>query len=157
MPVLEKHIEQKFVQTLKKVCHLKSLKLNVMFSRGWPDRLILIPGGRPLFIEFKRPGEELTDLQREIHEFLKSLGYEVEVHTSAETAIESVQFSMASSELSKIGCSMADNAPRCRSVLGPELGKDSHFSRSVSSPKKGRKGQQSPCDSSKKSCSKGVE
>ena len=28
-------------------------------STGWPDDIILIPGGRPLFIEFKAPAAKL--------------------------------------------------------------------------------------------------
>lgn len=32
--------------------------------RGWPDRLLLAPNGRVAFIEFKREGGRLSELQR---------------------------------------------------------------------------------------------
>jgi hypothetical protein len=94
MPVLketEKKIEQRFVRK----CPVPTLKLNVMFSRGWPDRLMWMPGGRPFLIEFKRPGEALSPLQEKIHAQLKHLGYDIETHWSSETALAAVQTPIA--------------------------------------------------------------
>ena len=31
-------------------------KLKDVGTRGWPDRMMLLPGGRIFFTEFKRPG-----------------------------------------------------------------------------------------------------
>ena len=46
----------------RKVCDDALKKLGVPSFKwgvdGWPDRIFLIPGGRPFFIEFKAPGEE---------------------------------------------------------------------------------------------------
>jgi hypothetical protein len=65
-----------------KVCHdalwqlgVRSLQLNLHFDAGWPDRMFLIPGGRPLFMEFKRPGSVPRPLQYQRLESLVQLGY----------------------------------------------------------------------------------
>jgi len=44
-------------------------------TTGWPDVLFLIPGGRPLFIEFKAPGEVPTKKQYKKMKDLKEAGY----------------------------------------------------------------------------------
>ena len=44
---------------------------------GWPDVLFLIPGGRPLFIEFKAPGETPTKKQEKKIATLRELNYDV--------------------------------------------------------------------------------
>ncbi len=49
---------------------------------GWPDVLFLIPGGRPLFIEFKKPGAEPTAKQRIKIAILEEAGYDVAVCSS---------------------------------------------------------------------------
>lgn len=46
---------------------------------GWPDVLFLIPGGRPLFIEFKATGGKPTMIQRKKIKLLKQAGYDVQV------------------------------------------------------------------------------
>jgi hypothetical protein len=52
-----------------------SLQLNLQFDAGWPDRLFLIPGGRPMLLEFKRPGKQPEPLQNHRLETLVNLGY----------------------------------------------------------------------------------
>jgi hypothetical protein len=91
MKELEKSIERRFV----KKCPVPTLKLNVLFSRGWPDRLVWLPGGRPFLIELKRPGEQLSPLQEKIHAQLKHFGYDVETHWSSETALAAVRERLA--------------------------------------------------------------
>ena len=46
--------------------------------RGVPDRLVLIQG-QALFVEMKRPGEELDPLQRKRKAELEALGFKVYV------------------------------------------------------------------------------
>jgi hypothetical protein len=47
-------------------------------GRGWPDRLILWPGGVPDFVETKRPrGGRYQPLQLLIHSELRAAGYNV--------------------------------------------------------------------------------
>lgn len=63
------------------------IKLNLQFRRGWPDRMFLVPGGRPLLIEFKRPGKQLEPLQAHVISKLKALNYDVHWTSKAEEAI----------------------------------------------------------------------
>ena len=52
-------------------------------SRGWPDRLICLPNGKAIFIEFKTPKGKVTPLQNHMHEKLRKLGHVVWVSRSA--------------------------------------------------------------------------
>jgi hypothetical protein len=69
---------------------LKHYKMNGMGKRSWPDRMFLIPGGCPFFIEFKSPGEEPTLLQANTIKGLTEDGYDVEVHDDKDKAIEAI-------------------------------------------------------------------
>ncbi len=46
-------------------------------QRGVPDRIVILPGGRTVFVEMKAPGEELKPLQKRWAKILRSLGHEV--------------------------------------------------------------------------------
>ena len=54
-----------------------STKLQGIGNRSMPDRVFWRNGGRPLLVEFKRPGGELTELQRLKIEQLRAAGYTV--------------------------------------------------------------------------------
>lgn len=87
--MLEKVVERKVVEWLRKrgcVC----LKLNLIGSTGWPDRLILAPGGRLAFVEFKRPGEQLRRNQPHRVALLRNLGFYVGVFDEVDAAIEAL-------------------------------------------------------------------
>ena len=87
VPIIEKDVEAAFVRGLKKR-GLRSIKLNIQGQRGWHDRLVLIPGGRPIFMELKRPGATLTGSQPEIHAFVTMLGgYRQHVCDNADEAL----------------------------------------------------------------------
>jgi hypothetical protein len=58
---------------------------------GWPDTAILLRGGRPLFIEFKRPGGKVSAKQQERIDWLRDNGYRVEVFDKYDDAIECIQ------------------------------------------------------------------
>lgn len=91
--MLERRVEQPVVEWLRArgcVC----LKLNLIGSTGWPDRLILIPGGQVVFIEFKRPGERLRRNQPHRVAMLRALGFTVKVYDDAKTAIEDLDTSL---------------------------------------------------------------
>lgn len=45
--------------------------------RGMPDRIILLPGGRVIFVEMKAPGETPTPLQEKRADDLRKLGFKV--------------------------------------------------------------------------------
>jgi hypothetical protein len=87
---LENPIENK-VASIAKAMGVPSLKMNLRGNRGWPDRLFLIPGGRPLFIEMKRPGDDLRPLQEHRRETLQNLGYDVEVHDDVKPAVQAIK------------------------------------------------------------------
>lgn len=85
----ESSIEKAFLRELKKL-GLRSRKMNGNGFRAWPDRMILIPGGSPVFIEFKRPGEKPTELQLENHKMLTELNYPVYWTDSSQEAIDQI-------------------------------------------------------------------
>ena len=53
---------------------------------GMPDRLLLFPGGRAVFVETKAPGKKPRMLQKIRHERLRSIGFPVLVCDSKEEA-----------------------------------------------------------------------
>lgn len=44
---------------------------------GVPDRIVLLPGGRIIFVETKAPGKKERPLQEYIHGRLRKLGFSV--------------------------------------------------------------------------------
>lgn len=75
--------EEKKVQN-GAIKHAYSLGITVIrlffgpgITTGWPDVLFLIPGGRPLFIEFKAPEEVPTKKQYKKINDLREAGYAV--------------------------------------------------------------------------------
>ncbi len=71
----EVDVEDNYVKHAKsKGC--KALKLVLLFKKSFPDRTTLCPGGRILFIEFKKKGKELTPAQDKIRKLLVSFGFE---------------------------------------------------------------------------------
>lgn len=73
----ENPIEKRVVKDGMYLLGLRSIKLKLQYDAGWPDRLWLIPGGRPLWMEFKVPGEPRTALQAQRHADLVKWGYDV--------------------------------------------------------------------------------
>lgn len=45
-------------------------------NRGVPDRLVILPGGRTIYVEMKKPGEQLKPLQKRWKRKLQELGQE---------------------------------------------------------------------------------
>lgn len=85
--MLERHIEKPAVEYARgrgAIC----LKLNLIGSTGWPDRLFLAPGGRMCFIEFKRPGEVLRRNQPQRVSLLLKYGFNVGVFDELPSAIK---------------------------------------------------------------------
>lgn len=66
----------KFRDWLKasKLEHIR-LALQPCVPRGWPDILVLPPGGMPIFIEMKAPGAAPNDKQKQKLAILDRLGY----------------------------------------------------------------------------------
>jgi hypothetical protein len=54
-------------------------------TRGVPDRIVLLPGGRVWFVELKRPGAVPAPHQARLHEKMRRLGMCVLVLDSIES------------------------------------------------------------------------
>ena len=44
---------------------------------GFPDRILLIPGGRVVLVELKAPGRKPSPIQRLVHRKLAAVGFPV--------------------------------------------------------------------------------
>jgi hypothetical protein len=55
------------------------IKLTASGVRGWPDRMVLMPGGRIWFVELKAPGETARGQQVLRHLEITALGFPVVV------------------------------------------------------------------------------
>jgi hypothetical protein len=85
--MLEKTIEQRLRVMAKKAGGLAIKWVSPGFD-GVPDRILILPGGRIIFVELKRPGEKPTPLQNRIIEMLRELGADVRVVDSMEKVDE---------------------------------------------------------------------
>lgn len=98
-PGLEQDTEDKVCEIALKKMGVVSIKLNLKGNNGWPDRLFFIPGGRPLLIEFKRVGEAPQPRQTYIHNVLRVLDYDIEVHDDEVSALQSIARALGAAEL----------------------------------------------------------
>lgn len=87
----ESTIERRACQRVLKELGVRSVKFVTPGDTGYPDRIFWIPGGKPLFIEFKVPGAEPRPKQIYIHELLRKLGYQVEVCDNEEDTVKIVK------------------------------------------------------------------
>lgn len=87
MDILEREIERKFVKEVKKRQGL-CLKFVSPDQAGVPDRLVLMPGGKVYFTEFKAPGKKPRPLQRSVFRKFENLGASVFVIDSMEKVNE---------------------------------------------------------------------
>ena len=83
--MLERHVEQALVDAAK-LAGGWAPKWVSPGHDGVPDRIVLMPGGRIVFVELKAPGERPTPLQAKVHEKLTALGFNVDVIDSVEDA-----------------------------------------------------------------------
>lgn len=74
--MLEKTIEKYLVQQTRAAGGL-ALKWVSPGQNGVPDRIVFFPGGRIAFVEVKAPGKKPTELQKQMHQHLKGLGFDV--------------------------------------------------------------------------------
>lgn len=72
----EATIEQRLVAGVKKAGG-KAYKFTSPGHSGVPDRLVLLPGGRVIFVELKTEKGRLSPLQIETHNQLRALGMDV--------------------------------------------------------------------------------
>lgn len=103
MAELESKIERRTCQKALQLIGIRNIKLKAVGQTGFPDRMFLIPGGKPLLVEFKLPGESPDPKQAYIHNLLISLGYQVEVHDDVEEALRSIRKTVESALISEKG------------------------------------------------------
>jgi hypothetical protein len=88
--ILEKDIERILVKEIKSlggIC-LKYFNPN---STGWPDRLVILPGGDIFFVELKRPGGKISSKQEVRLKTLQELGVNVAVIWSIDDVKEFIR------------------------------------------------------------------
>ena len=76
--MLESRIEALLVRKIKQAGGW-ALKLVSPGNDGVPDRLVLLPGGRVIFVELKTDTGTLSPLQEFVHGRLRRLGMDVRV------------------------------------------------------------------------------
>ena len=81
----ERDVESRLVSSLKKI-GLQCLKFDPTNCVGMPDRMILLPDARVIWVEVKTDSGHLEEIQKLRHQELKRLGHRVEVVWSAEDA-----------------------------------------------------------------------
>ncbi|PLR84646.1 VRR-NUC domain-containing protein [Bacillus canaveralius] len=89
--MLESTLERRLKNEVKKLGG-KAVKFESPGFSGVPDRLVLLPGGRLVFIEMKAPGKALRPLQEKRITNLRQLGFEVFVLDSVATINQFVKW-----------------------------------------------------------------
>lgn len=84
---MEKKVEKYLVVRVESLGGL-CVKFPPLFFAGFPDRIVLLPAGRIVFVELKDEGKKPTPLQVRVHKRLKVLGFRVEVLDSKESIDE---------------------------------------------------------------------
>jgi hypothetical protein len=82
----ESAIERK-VANWARAIGVPNCKLDVRANAGFPDRIFFVPGGRPVIIEFKAPGESPRILQEYYIDELKKRSYNVQSCDSSDGAM----------------------------------------------------------------------
>lgn len=72
--MLEKEIEAYLVKRVKELGG-RSYKWVSPGNVGVPDRIVLLPGGRIIFVELKQPGKRPTAVQRVVMAQLRGLDF----------------------------------------------------------------------------------
>ncbi len=73
---MEKDIEKHLRDKVKRLGGI-AYKFVSPGNAGVPDRLVLMPGGRIVFVELKAPGKKSTPLQRLQQKRIDNLGFNV--------------------------------------------------------------------------------
>lgn len=87
--MLEKSIERSIVNWCKKQ-GLQCYKVALINQRGWPDRLIPLPGNVSVWLEIKTDVGRLSPQQKVIHAELAKLGHTVHVVRSLQEAQDAI-------------------------------------------------------------------
>lgn len=74
--MLEREVEKKLIRPIKDMGG-RCLKFETPGFTGVPDRIILLPGGRVVFVETKQPGKKERARQVYVHGLLRAMGFTV--------------------------------------------------------------------------------
>ena len=85
----ERDVESYLIKRVESI-GLKCLKFIPDQVNGMPDRIIMLPGSRVLWVELKTKGGKLSEIQKLRHAELAKLGQDVVVVWSKEQADELV-------------------------------------------------------------------
>ena len=89
--MIETYYENKLRINIQKLGHgVRCIKFESPGFSGVPDRMILLPGARVIFVELKRPGKTERTRQVYVQRLLKSLGFEVFSAVNSDEKIEAV-------------------------------------------------------------------
>lgn len=80
---MEKTVEKYLVNEIERLGGL-CVKFPPLFFRGFPDRIVLLPGAAIAFVETKDAGKKPRPIQERVHAKLRKLGFRVEVIDSKE-------------------------------------------------------------------------
>ena len=75
--MIEKDVEQHLRKKVKSELRGMALKFVSPGFAGVPDRIVLLPGGRVVFVETKAPGKKLRRLQEYVRDLIRGLGFRV--------------------------------------------------------------------------------
>jgi hypothetical protein len=88
---LRENIIEEYLRNKVKAVGGKAYKFVSPGNSGVPDRLVLLPGGRSIFVELKSPGNMPTAKQLLQHRKLRTLGFTVLVIDSKEKVDEFIK------------------------------------------------------------------
>ena len=83
--MLEKTVEAALVKRVKELGGI-AYKWTSPGRTGVPDRIVMIPGGKIIFVELKSPTGKLTVRQEREHDTIRAVGFDVIVINSVEAA-----------------------------------------------------------------------
>ncbi|WP_017726753.1 VRR-NUC domain-containing protein [Halalkalibacterium ligniniphilum] len=86
----ESRLERRLKNEVEKVGGM-AVKFTSPGMAGVPDRLVLLPGGRAIFVEMKAPGEPLRPLQAKRKKQLERLGFQSYKLDSVEDILRFIQ------------------------------------------------------------------
>ena len=75
--MLEKEVEHYLREQVKKRLRGMALKFVSPGLNGVPDRIVLLPGARIIFVETKAPAKKLRALQKYVCGLIAALGFDV--------------------------------------------------------------------------------
>ena len=75
---LESTVERHFKLCVDKLGGM-AVKFVPTYFAGFPDRIVLLPRGRIVFVELRAQGKKPRALQLKVHERLRELGFQVDV------------------------------------------------------------------------------